>query len=645
MKKINLKSLEIANFKGVKSFKAEFNQNGQTNISGDNRTGKTTTADAFHWLLNGKNSKDEKDFEIKNTVDRSLNRLDHSVMGVFDVDGLEIKLQRVLREQWVKKRGSEEAELKGNETLFFYNEIPISATDFKSKVDSIINENLLKLITSPSYFNSLNWTKQREILSQMAGEITDEQIAGDSSELVNFLKDLNNEPIIEFKKRISAQKKKIKDELDLIPARIDEVKRGMIDEPNYSELETLIESKKSEVSNIEKQIDDSNSSMKSESDLISKLISEKHALKNKLIELQNAQLSEKQTSLNSINSDLQKIDSRLSILSGNINENKRKIDLNSSEITSLNKTNDELRLKVGQINAEQLVLNESDCLCPTCKREIENADEKRKSMLENFNSDKLKRVEEINKRGISNKEKAEQLSKTNESLQSENENFQLEFNKLDAIANGLKNQRIIIENSMSFFTQTEEIINLEKQINEFIIPELAQPDHTQLKIKKIELNNEIMNIQRQLDLKGHNEKINVRVQELTEQEKKSNVEIARLERLEFSAEKFQKKKITEIENRINGKFKHVCWKMFEIQLNGGEKETCECTLDGIPYSTLNTEGKVNAGIDIINALCEHYQINAPIFIDDRSIVSEIFDCQSQIINLINIPGQKFLSIN
>jgi len=645
MKTIILKSLEIANFKGVKSFKAEFNQNKETNISGDNRTGKTTTSDAFHWLLNGKNSKDEKDFEIKNTVDRSLNRADHSVSAVFSVDGLEIKLQRVLREQWVKKRGSEEAELKGNETVFFYNEIPVSSTEFKAKVESIIGEQLLKLITSPSYFNSLNWTNQRQILSQMAGEINDQTIAGDSAELVEFLKHLNNEPIIEFKKRIAAQKKKIKDELDLIPARIDEVKRGMIDEPNFDELQKQLDSKKLEYSETESKIDDSNSMMKSESDRINGLIAEKHALKTRLTELQNAQFSEKQTSLNVVVAEFQKVNSRKSFLSANVSENNRKIELNLQNIESLKKINDGLREKVNQINGENLVFSDSDCVCPSCKRELENADQKRQTMLENFNANKLKRVEEINTRGISNKESIENMEKTNSLIRAENNSHQLELEQIEKSIEGLEHQKTIIESSMSVVPNSEEIDILRKQIDEFIIPELRLPDINDFKIKKVELNNEIMNIQRQLDLKDHNQKINVRIDELKDSEKKSSIEIARLERLEFSAEKFQKKKITEIENRINGKFKNVRWKMFEIQLNGGERETCECTLDGIPFSTLNTEGKVNAGIDIINALCEHYQITAPIFIDDRSIVSEIFECKSQIINLINIPGQKFLSIN
>jgi hypothetical protein len=198
---------------------------------------------------------------------------------------------------------------------------------------------------------------------------------------------------------------------------------------------------------------------------------------------------------------------------------------------------------------------------------------------------------------------------------------------------------------LSVYTNTDEINELKNQIDSIVIPEIVQPDNTILKAQKSELQTEIDSLKSLLQINQHNAIIEKRIAELESQQKTMNAQIAKLERSEFVAEKFQKVKIEEIEKRINGKFNHVKWKMFEIQLNGGERETCECTLDGVPFSSLNTEGRINAGLDIINALCQHFDVVAPIFIDDRSIVSEIFPTKSQIINLINIPGQKYLSIN
>ena len=67
---------------------------------------------------------------------------------------------------------------------------------------------------------------------------------------------------------------------------------------------------------------------------------------------------------------------------------------------------------------------------------------------------------------------------------------------------------------------------------------------------------------------------------------------------------------------------------------------CECMVNGVPYSDVNTSGKIQAGIDIINALTDHYKINAPVFIDNRESIVRLPECKSQIINLIVKEGQK-----
>ena len=116
--------------------------------------------------------------------------------------------------------------------------------------------------------------------------------------------------------------------------------------------------------------------------------------------------------------------------------------------------------------------------------------------------------------------------------------------------------------------------------------------------------------------------------------------MADLEGSEFLAEQFTKAKMDTLVKRINGRFKYVSFKMFETQINGGEVETCETLVNGVPFSDANHAGKVNAGIDIINTLCEHYNIYAPIFIDFRESVNNLIDCESQVVNLIVSTDKK-----
>ena len=60
--------------------------------------------------------------------------------------------------------------------------------------------------------------------------------------------------------------------------------------------------------------------------------------------------------------------------------------------------------------------------------------------------------------------------------------------------------------------------------------------------------------------------------------------------------------------------------------------------------TMGHAGKVNAGLDIINSLCEYYEVTAPIFIDFRESVSKIIPTASQIVNLIKNEPDKTLRV-
>ena len=122
-------------------------------------------------------------------------------------------------------------------------------------------------------------------------------------------------------------------------------------------------------------------------------------------------------------------------------------------------------------------------------------------------------------------------------------------------------------------------------------------------------------------------------------------EIANIEKTQYTIENFIKLKVDTIENRINEKFSLVKFKLFEDQINGGQVETCEALVNGVPFSSLNTASKINAGIDIINTLCEFYNVSAPIFIDNRESVVKLLDSNSQIINLIVSESDKKLRIS
>ena len=86
----------------------------------------------------------------------------------------------------------------------------------------------------------------------------------------------------------------------------------------------------------------------------------------------------------------------------------------------------------------------------------------------------------------------------------------------------------------------------------------------------------------------------------------------------------------------------VKFKMFEQQINGGEVETCEAMVNGVPYSDLNNAMKINAGLDIINAICKSEDITAPIFIDNAESVNKLLTTQSQMIRLVVTEDENLI---
>ena len=63
-------------------------------------------------------------------------------------------------------------------------------------------------------------------------------------------------------------------------------------------------------------------------------------------------------------------------------------------------------------------------------------------------------------------------------------------------------------------------------------------------------------------------------------------------------EQFVAIKSSMLENTINANFKMVEFKLFNELINGGIEETCEATINGVPYASVNNAGKINAGLDI-----------------------------------------------
>ena len=148
--RIKLKRLKLENFKGIKTF--ELDLTGDTvEIYGANESGKTSVSDAYHWLLFGKDSKNNANFGIKTLSDgKVIHGLDHSVEGTFEIEGKEVVLKKTYREKWTKKRGSSNKEMTGHETDYEINSAPKKKYQFDAYIKEIIDDSeVFRLVSDP----------------------------------------------------------------------------------------------------------------------------------------------------------------------------------------------------------------------------------------------------------------------------------------------------------------------------------------------------------------------------------------------------------------------------------------------------------------------------------------------------------------
>ena len=257
MKRVQIKSITMRNFRGEQERTTMFNQKGETFICGRNGLGKTRHFDAAIWLLFGKDTADRKDYEIKTRVNgEELHECETSVTGVFDVDGREITLKRAIIEDWVKPRGATERVFKGNKTECAWNGTPISVTEYTKRVNEIIDGTLFKMVTNPEFFVNMKWQDMREQLMQMAGDVTDEAIAEGRPEFAALLDMISGKSLDDYRKELNATRRKLKAELDDVQPRIDQTQRMMPEQVDVKKIQSEIKRIDACIAEIDKSIGD-----------------------------------------------------------------------------------------------------------------------------------------------------------------------------------------------------------------------------------------------------------------------------------------------------------------------------------------------------------------------------------------------------
>lgn len=654
MKKIILKSLALVNFKGVRDFSIAFND-GITTVCGDNGTGKTTLYDAYLWLLFGKDSTGRSDgangFNVKTTGEdgKPIYRLEHSVTAVLEVDGKEIKLQRSLVEKWQKVNGTTDEVMK-DETQYFINDVRTGTKkEYQAEISEIIPEDVFRMITNPYYFTSLSAETQKDMLLEMVGNIDDEEVAATDPDFLALLDQINGTSLAKWAREIAAKKKACNDALATIPASIETAQKLMPESEEWTVLEKQLKEVQDRVKEIDAQIADK-SALNDEAYKRKMALMKQQADKRiKLQDRENTIRMEANAAHNKALSDIQQMENELSINQKNLDSyrnDKMNVD---GKIDELNGKLVEMREQFKTVAKEQFSEPSGDVLvCPTCGEPYkgENLENAIAKLRGNFEQSKSKRQKDIQTKG--KQYKAEYDRAVEQQTKLTGLIAKLEDDALEIKGNITikKNNIPVAGNADEAIANDKECIGLRNDIAEIanqLQVEVPQADVSELQSEKADRNAAIADINKRLGKRAMIERVNKEIADLEEKRIANNQAKADLEKWEDVYLRFQKAKDEVLMQRINGLFNVVSFSFVKEQKNGGEKVTCYCMVNGVPYADVNACGKVNAGLDIINAICATKGISAPIFIDNRESFNQIIPTISQIVNL-KVSNDKSLTI-
>ena len=661
---IRIQRLELTNFKCFKHKEITFDGD-VTTIRGRNGVGKTTIADAILWCLFGKNTQGQADFDLKthDVNGKPIPNLDHSVEIELHINAIEdpktvveanivhvITLKRTLKETWIKKRGTDEQVFKNNTTEYMINGEVMTAGDYKKYISELIDENVFKAITNPSYFPSLKWQDQRSFLEKIAGNI-EPDTSDEFKELVEYLSG-ENKDIIAYRKHLSYQIKGIKDKLEKIPVRLEEQNKALPEKLDWDAIQNELHKSIDQCSEIDKNILAIKSGGGDEVEK-EKIRADIKALQSKLDLMEGMARSQVREMQDDKDAKIAEASRKFTSLLNDQHDLEDSIKSFGTLMVRCKETADKtFKSEQAYIREHwketQAIFEDSDnTICPVCHQPLpldmmEDAKAK-------FNQHKAELKEQLTKRANDAKKllaDAETEAKGYEQKKAVAEQKLVETKEAinNIFAEKAQLKKIVIPGTNEILANDEEFIQSNNKLSELkasLESQTTSEDDTkaitELEAKKYQINADITNYQTQLASKVQYDKI-IELIEGIEQEKKDLIkQLSELERKEDVARRYQDRQNQILEERINQHFSLVRWKMFRTVNNGGDpfdEPFCECYVDGVAYHDgLNQAARLNAGLDICEALCRNYNVSAPIIIDNAEAVNDIYKTTGQQIQM------------
>lgn len=650
--KIEIKKMLLENYKSVEEKVIQFFQN--TKITGRNKAGKSTIADAYFDILTGKLADGSTPDSIRrhdeNGVD--IDKVDVIREVGLEIDGKPTTIRKITKQKWRKPRGQSEEVFDGNVTKYEIDGFEYTAKQFAEFMEKIAKPDILLMCSNATPFLFLvqkSTVEARKLLEKLSGfnlEKFIEEMGTDYAEISSITSGHSiEEALKKLRKQLTAQKKKI--DAKNTEIKYEKTRKSDATQIEVSDLELSKGEWKEKLAEVDKQEKALDESVKTYDSLNDEIISMRARLSEVSVKAGSG-LRKQKSELNRKISDLdiknKEYSNELRLAEMDLRHAEMGIQRNEADLKKaqedysvcVKREFDESKLH--EIEAEQF--DEDSLICPTCKQERPAGQQE--ELRERFEKDKADRIkgqeeakkkfdaktnemiDEITERGS----EADKGLKSSKAAKTEAEQKISEIKKKILSVSEKTEQlsgelaKIPQEVDMS---GNEEYQSLLKKIEDKEV-RLSYLDNgsskrAELRRQRNEYMEEISKIDSQIQkINADSEEKERRLATLESELRELSQGAADIERQICIVTDFSVKKNEALAELINPYFSHFQFDFLDFTIEGNPVETCKMVCDGTDYSNLNGGDRKLCEVDLCRGLQEMNGLCLPVWIDESNTI-------------------------
>ena len=605
---IKIITLRIEAFKGLKDISWDFSQNKNT-FQGRNAVGKTTIADAWQWLITGKDMAGASDTGKGAFNAIPIGEDSAKVSAKIEIDGQSLEIGRGL--SFVKDSASKKS-------TFYIEDTEVQQKKYNEIIAQYFGDDP-RLLMVPGEFLNRDWKEQRALLTAGLNVGIDglgiEIPESDKKEIATLGLD-------EYEKAKKKGIKENKDILTAIPKERERVQSLMPQPRDYAAIEA-------ELKNLQEATPAKKEMPQEYTDL--------QAQKKQLFADFNAKNNQYLKEVADVEGEIANLKARSNAEATAATQAAAAANLEAakkaSEVETMEKDMQSLRERFDEEKQKTFQPTTGDTItCPldqtiTCDNPIlrSNQEEANKKAAFCFEESRKRRLDAIDEEGLKLKEKAKATRDLIKQLDAEAEAAAEKATTITTAYAEEARQRLAAITANQ--PQQPDTTDIDKRLAEIESENTTADDSGRLA--------KIAELSAQLAEKAQAEKLAKALAEIEANKTTAQNNLTKYETAVAMVQDIRRQQAKTLEKEVNKHFADgMSFKLFEEQVNGTMVEACNLYLNCCQYGkNANTAAEINAEIQIIGFLQSLKNKRLPVFVDNTESVNELTTIPTQMVAL------------